>query len=689
MPNLPFLRNMDLNKELMMSNKASDYLNKGVQYLNEEKYVEAIEQFDLALKCEDATIEQRVINQYWLGVCYFKQDLFDKAQEYLNENVELAKQIKDEQNRVIQQVYNEYWLGYCYWEQAKKEKAPSELWHKAQGHFKKLYKLAEQITDKQERVNQQFSARFSLGACYFEQAKQEGVSHLWEKVRAYFEQSYKLAEQITDERARVNKQLCTQFCLGTCYFEQVKREGMSHLLEKARGHFEQCCKLAEEITDKKEQVNQKINIQLGLGFCYFEQAKREGVPYFWEKAHKHFQEYGQLAKQLINEPLLRLELAYLYQFKNLFSKKVIDEYKKYLGKKQSSIKQKLPQKFDDKLQDAIAQILAVLNITPVELHMPLAHYTNPTVCEKLLGLNSNNSTELPSPMRMNSCTYMNDPTEGQSLLALLNMQDLSLKNKIDFEEHKPYNAFFSCFSKRVNDLNQFRLYGKEDGVEASGCCLLFNKTGDWLQYTDISKSFLLGREEGQFNQFFGKANILNNQVTEPYPLYQVAYIAYDDEYLPQNVCQISLESNNRTFFVYLPSLFFNTEPDKLRETHLKEGLEKLIKYVSDSTDSAEKNHELLEYVRYLFKDFAFRDEEELRALTVCPLGNKVEYCSDSNGIYVEYGNVQHQIDEIILGTNYEYTKQKRKVEVLRYKLAKSNLKVKVSHSTLPITPPTL
>ena len=51
------------------------------------------------------------------------------------------------------------------------------------------------------------------------------------------------------------------------------------------------------------------------------------------------------------------------------------------------------------------------------------------------------------------------------------------------------NAFFTCFSSRVNDLNQFRLYGKEGGVEASGCCLVFNKNGDWLREVDVSASF--------------------------------------------------------------------------------------------------------------------------------------------------------------------------------------------------------
>ncbi|CEN39009.1 conserved hypothetical protein [Capnocytophaga canimorsus] len=137
----------------------------------------------------------------------------------------------------------------------------------------------------------------------------------------------------------------------------------------------------------------------------------------------------------------------------------------------------------NELEEQIATILAVLNIHQVELrNTPLAHYTSPVVCENLFGLKGKER----SNMRMGSSTYMNDPTEGGVLLELLNQQDLELDNK---RELSPYNAFFTCLSIRINDLNQFRLYGKEDGVEASGCCLVFNKKGNWLQDTDIASSY--------------------------------------------------------------------------------------------------------------------------------------------------------------------------------------------------------
>ena len=143
-----------------------------------------------------------------------------------------------------------------------------------------------------------------------------------------------------------------------------------------------------------------------------------------------------------------------------------------LRRKKQEIQELLFKNKTSQPQDAVSTVLAVLHITPIELgSTPMAHYTSPHVCHILFGIGSN---ETASPMRLGSSTYMNDPSEGRGLLDLLNQQDLELENKVDGASH---NAFFTCFSSRVNDLNQFRLYGKEDGVEASGCCLVFNKTG--------------------------------------------------------------------------------------------------------------------------------------------------------------------------------------------------------------------
>ncbi|WP_234403875.1 UDP-N-acetylglucosamine-peptide N-acetylglucosaminyltransferase [Neisseria mucosa] len=327
-------------------------------------------------------------------------------------------------------------------------------------------------------------------------------------------------------------------------------------------------------------------------------------------------------------------------------------------------------------------MLAVLHITPIELGFtPMAHYTSPHVCHILFGIVGN---ETASPMRLGSSTYMNDPSEGRELLDLLNQQDLELENKADGASH---NAFFTCFSSRVNDLNQFRLYGKEDGVEASGCCLVFNKNGDWLKESDISIPFRgLSEMSGQSSDDLPIADFSGDEY-EKLPLYQVAYIAYKDEYIEDKKCGIWFPSQAEPKFGIRLKPVGNEDWHQFRLGKLKEALEELIRFFNTSTVS-DDDKEALEYIRYLFKDFAFRDEEEFRLLVIKPIDSEeIEYCETTQSVYIPYTDIRNRADEVILGTNYEKTGNQRKAEVFRYQMKQKCPDVKVSRSTLPINPP--
>ena len=327
--------------------------------------------------------------------------------------------------------------------------------------------------------------------------------------------------------------------------------------------------------------------------------------------------------------------------------------------------------------------------------IPLAHYTSPSVCERLFGIVSDQTNDKAddqtddkdpvdsnkvSPMRIGSSTYMNDPTEGEGLLELLNLQDLELENKANCPV---YNAFFTCFSSRVNDLNQFRLYGKENGVEASGCCLVFNKDGDWLKESDIFASF---------RSFINK---LNENLEEPVevdvadsedenlPLYQVAYIAYYEEYIIEEKCKIWLPNKkNPKFGIRLKPVGKNPSWYQLRINKLEEAL---IELMEKSNNISDEDKKALEYIRYLFKDFAFRDEEEFRLLKIEQIGSKdIKYCQDTKSVYLPYADIRDIVDEVILGTNYEKSGKERKAEVFQHLMRKYYPNVKVSRSSLPI-----
>lgn len=621
------------------------------QLFNEKKYAEAIEKLHQALDGitdKSTQIREQIEIQSGFGRCYFEQamkakdtdeadKLFEKAVEHYQEWLRLAKQLADEQNNIQGPINAQSWLGRCYYEQAIKTKdtdKADKLFEKAVEHFREWLRLAK--ADGQNSIQQQINARFWLSICYFEQAK------------------------------------------------RTKDAGEAvQLFGQAAEHNQERLQLAKQLADRG--IQEQIDAQVGLGICYFEQAKKSKNPNRMKAFFKCASEYLENA----DKQILQLNDKENAELKKGIHPYLRDSY--YFGENWDSYFKKKKQETQESLfkggtsqpQDAVATVLAVLHIPPIELgSIPLAHYTSPHVCHKLFGIGGN---ETASPMRIGSSTYMNDPSEGRGLLDLLNQQDLELENKADGASH---NAFFTCFSSRVNDLNQFRLYGKEDGVEASGCCLVFNKNGDWLKEADVSVPFRsLSQKSGQDSDGLPETGFSGDEY-EKLPLYQVAYIAYKDEYIADKKCRIWFPSQKEPKFGIRLKPVGNEKWHQFRLKKLKEALEALIGFFEDKSAVSDDDKEALEYIRYLFKDFAFRDEEEFRLLVIKPIDSEeIEYCEKTQSVYIPYADIRNRADEVILGTNYEKTGNQRKAEVFRYQMKQKCPDVKVSRSTLPINPP--
>ena len=644
-------------------------INEGVALFNNKKFDEAIEKLNQALgEIEDknSQIQEQNDIQFWLGRCYFEQamkaegkeseQLFEQAVKHFQQSLEFAKQLADKQNSLQEQNNAQFWLGVCYFKQAltAKGKESEQLFGNAVEHFQQSLEFAKQLADKQNSLQEQIYAQHSLGRCYLEQAKKvkgKESEQLFEQAVEHHQQQLSLAEQLEDKQNSLQEQIDAQSWLGRCYFEQAlkaKGKEVEQLFGRAVEHFKQSLGFAKQLADKPNSLQKQNNAQSWLGRCYFEQAK---IQQKWER-------YFDWKKQKIQGDLF--------------------------GTQEGTQKEKT-------VIDDITTILAVLNIPPMELgSIPLAHYTSPSVCERLFGIVSDKTNDKAdnndpvdsnnvSPMRIGSSTYMNDPTEGEGLLELLNLQDLELENKADCPVH---NAFFTCFSSRVNDLNQFRLYGKENGVEASGCCLVFNKSGDWLKGPDISASFrsFTNKQNEGFKEPI-EADVAGLE-DKNLPLYQVAYIAYSDEYIAKEKCTIWLPDARRPKFgIRLKPVGKNLKWHKFRIKELKAALWKLMN-LSKIKDEDKK---ALEYIRYLFKDFAFRDEEEFRLLKIEQIGSdNIKYCQTTKSVYLPYADIRDIVDEVILGTNYEKSGKERKAEVFQHLMRKYYPNVKVSRSSLPI-----
>ena len=647
------------------------------------------------------------------GIDLFKNKKFDEAITRLNQALD---QIGNKDSQIQEQNDIQFLLGCCYSEQAMKAegKASKQLFGQAVKHHQQQLRLAKQL-EGENGIQKQINAQFWLGCCYFEQAmkaKGETSTRLFEQAIEHHQQQLRLAEQLEGENG-IQGQIYAQFWLGHCYFEQAikaKGEASTRLFEQAIEHHQPQLRLAEQLEDKQNSIQQQIYAQFRLGHCYLKQAVKikdensSKVKESIDEADKCFSfslnNLSQLKDESERDRVNRIISQHLREVCFLREK-----WQDYFEQKKQKIRESLFKHKEGNLIDAVSTTLTVLNISPIELgSIPLTHYTSPSVCDKLFGIvydkndvNNKNKDpvdeQLANPIRISSSTYMNDPTEGEGLLELLNLQDLELENKVDCPDH---NAFFACFSSRINDLNQFRLYGKENGVEASGCCLVFNKDGNWLKEPDVSVSFRSMAKKGDeySREQPVEADISDADLEDVnLPLYQVAYIAYKDEYLAGDKCRIWLPSeDDQKFGIQLEPVGKNSSWHDFRIDELEKALKQLIDFFKEKSNINDEDREALEYIRYpleyiryLFKDFAFRDEEEFRLLKIEKIGsNKIEYCETTQSIYLPYADARDIVDEVILGTNYEKSGKGRKAEAFQHLMRKHYPNIKVSRSSLPI-----
>jgi UDP-N-acetylglucosamine-peptide-n-acetylglucosaminyltransferase len=558
---------------------------------------------------------------------------------------------------------------------------------------KDLNSYLDRIKEKKYYIDHKIEILHLMGVCYYEIAKDtedevEKEIYIQEAIKKHKKQ-LKLSIDIKDIENSTYEQIIANFLIAKNYQESQEK----YSYKKSASRYIKSLNLLKKSNNKeienKESFKHEIYsnlvrlyIKIAMKSKDYSYAKKQ-----YERANIYLLNFKELTskyqdgEERARELFLFLKKAYLEDSprnKEIFK----DRYSKYLSIKKEEIQNELHLKnIDNSLSSSISTVLAILNIPPIELkRIPLAHYTSPTVCNKLFDILSHDEKEKPK-MRIGSSTYMNDPSEGKGLLELLNIPEWKLENKTDCF---PSNAFFTCFSSRVNDLNQFRLYGKEEGIEASGCCLVFNKKGNWLKEPNFSSSFL-GITEKTKSSLDGEPidPLIQN---ENLPLYQVAYIAYKDEYISDENFDIWLpDQNSPKFGIRLKSVGVNKNWQDFRIQELEKALRELITYFKDKTVINDNEKDALEYIRYLFKDFAFRDEEEFRLLKIVPMNSEeIEYCENTNSIYLPYANVKDMVDEVILGTNYEKTNRKRKIEVFQHLMKKECPNVSVSRSSLPI-----
>ena len=275
--------------------------------------------------------------------------------------------------------------------------------------------------------------RFDLGISYFKEDKFDEAITAWSNIRR---------EDDPETYARA------QFNLGLAY--------------KAQGKLDQAIKTWSKVRHGDDPETY-AGAQCNLGVAYKDQGKLDQAIKTWSKV-RHGDDPEAYAGAQFNLGEFYETIGDLKQAKEAYCNAQDFFYYNY-GRVKRILE--CPPKVIEKLHDIAKntdEILKSLQIIP-DFESRVAHYSRASTAFNLFGDDKN-----PSNFRLSTIRGVNDPTEG------LVLNDYWDQQGIPETIHTNDTAtFISCFTFNHDNLNQFRLYGKENGREATGVSLVFKK----------------------------------------------------------------------------------------------------------------------------------------------------------------------------------------------------------------------
>jgi len=308
--------------------------------------------------------------------------------------------------------------------------------------------------------------------------------------------------------------------------------------------------------------------------------------------------------------------------------------------------------------------------------LKVAHYTRPSTAGKLIAGDSAKA----SPLRLSTVKNTNDPTEGKILYGYLHKSCGLLSGVLDAEQESDSQAlaaFISCFTFNHDSLNQFRLYGKEDGLEASGVSLVFGK-----RFFSAADPFAIMTVAPEQEDFTANNAIEDSRTRQPdkttqkkldkLPLYRCIYLD------PQSGYVSVAHRDKVTFYAeawYGKKMAAHQDICKEAEKRwkkyqtkinvltgkVKEDLSTLSEKIQSIATDAENNvwetlAFILQPLRYLVKHAAFQEEQECRMVYIGDLleDERIHTEWENNQMYLEYAEpVRESLDKIYLSPGAE------------------------------------
>ena len=348
-------------------------------------------------------------------------------------------------------------------------------------------------------------------------------------------------------------------------------------------------------------------------------------------------------------------------------------------------------------------LLDLLFINNYEEIEEFSHYTTKSLFEYFIDYNKKEDdiqSDSIEYLRLTSISKTNDPQEGEILKNLLS---INTKKNFNIEEtNKDYLVLQTSFIKYTNSLTMFRLYGKKEGKEGTGVCLVFGKSffNTDNSYIIVSPSQHLGSSDSKENkndiekeefsyktlQLIYNKSYYNNRGNK-LPLYFMLYYDKDKNeliYNPTNSVyenkRIKLNELNNINFLYDNNIdgnigiIFNKIFDTIKELKSNEELEIAYK--------------LLINIRYLIKHSSFFEEQELRIIQLVKNdGGNVLFDKDINRLYLNYETPIFERDylkKVIIGPKVEEAISLKAVYQHLIMKNKSNKNIDIEISDLPL-----
>ena len=335
-----------------------------------------------------------------------------------------------------------------------------------------------------------------------------------------------------------------------------------------------------------------------------------------------------------------------------------------------------PQEIIKKLRDIAIntdKVREALQIIP-EFESKVAHYSRASTAFNLFGDEKNNKN--PSIFRLSTIRGVNDPKEG------LVLRDYWEQQGISENIHTSGTAtFISCFTFNHDSLNQFRLYGKENGREATGVSLVFKK--EFFNEDPGVLKHIVGASSGPFNKSgeieSDEADKLESdnkkQLISKSALYRCIYLdpktgywtlAQRDKstfYREHNEDADTQEKWEKYYDKLIPEKEKNIEKYLFGEEDNKnKSISSILKsifteahlYNECNKDEQQKILEAIRFIllplQYLVKHIAFQEEQECRIMYITHLHDeKIRHDWERQWMYVEYEEpVLPHIDKIYL-----------------------------------------